>query len=151
MAFMLAAFGWLVFGRYVLNNTPTWVEQLSLVLICYIVFLGAAAGVRENTHLKVSFICQAMPAKVQWVLRLAVDLAVCAFGVVMFFACLELMAFGWDTKLPMLQVPESVRTLPVAICGALICLFAAARVLGRLERKEASEDAGIAPRSGIGD
>ena len=26
-------FGWLVFGRYVLNATPTWVEQVSLLLV----------------------------------------------------------------------------------------------------------------------
>ena len=54
-------FGWLVFGRYVLNDTPTWVEQLALVLICYIAFLGAAAGVRDGTHLGVSFIREALP------------------------------------------------------------------------------------------
>ncbi|MEO1104572.1 MAG: hypothetical protein AAFW98_12705, partial [Pseudomonadota bacterium] len=25
--------GWLVFGRYVLNATPTWVEQVALLLV----------------------------------------------------------------------------------------------------------------------
>lgn len=40
---LVTTFGWLVFGRYVLNVTPTWVEQLALLLICYIAFLGAAA------------------------------------------------------------------------------------------------------------
>ena len=35
---MTAIFGWLVFGRYVLNSTPTWVEQVSLLLVVYIGF-----------------------------------------------------------------------------------------------------------------
>ncbi|MEO0760687.1 MAG: TRAP transporter small permease subunit, partial [Pseudomonadota bacterium] len=37
-------FGWLVFGRYVLNATPTWVEQAALLLVMTIAFLGAAVG-----------------------------------------------------------------------------------------------------------
>jgi TRAP-type C4-dicarboxylate transport system permease small subunit len=51
---MTAIFGWLVFGRYVLNATPTWVEQVSLLLIVYIGFLGASVGVHKKTHLGVS-------------------------------------------------------------------------------------------------
>ena len=35
-------FGWLVFGRYVLNATPTWVEQAALLLVMVIAFIGAA-------------------------------------------------------------------------------------------------------------
>ena len=43
-------FGWLVFGRYVLNATPTWVEQVALLLVVYIGFLGASTGVhKKNT------------------------------------------------------------------------------------------------------
>ena len=30
---MTVIFGWLVFGRYVLNDTPTWVEQYALLLV----------------------------------------------------------------------------------------------------------------------
>jgi TRAP-type C4-dicarboxylate transport system permease small subunit len=48
MVVMTAIFGWLVFGRYVLNATPTWVEQVSLLLIVYISFLGASTGVHRK-------------------------------------------------------------------------------------------------------
>ncbi|MEP3278705.1 MAG: TRAP transporter small permease [Stappiaceae bacterium] len=132
MAFMLAIFGWLVFGRYVLNDTPTWVEQLALVLVCYIVFLGAAAGIRENSHLGVTFIREGMPAPVRRVLRLVVDVALAGFGLLMFLSCLELVQFGLSTDLPMLNVPESVRTFPAAVCGALMFVFSSARIVGRL-------------------
>ena len=42
MVSLIAIFGWLVFGRYVLNDTPTWVEQAALVLVVWITFLGGA-------------------------------------------------------------------------------------------------------------
>ncbi len=44
MVTLIVIFGWLVFGRYVLNDTPTWVEQTSLLLVAWITFLGAAVG-----------------------------------------------------------------------------------------------------------
>jgi len=48
---MTLMFAWLVYGRYVLNDTPTWVEQVSHLLLMVIAFLGAAVGVRQDTHL----------------------------------------------------------------------------------------------------
>lgn len=134
MVTLVAIFAWLVFGRYVLNETPTWVEQLALVLICYIAFLGAAAGVRDNTHLGVSFIREAMPPRIRRSLRILAEAAMTGFGLVMFLSCMELVAFGWATLLPMLNVPEGVRTLPAAICGGLIFLFAGGRTIAMVHK-----------------
>jgi len=124
---LISTFGWLVFGRYVLNVTPTWVEQLALLLICYITFLGAAAGVFEDSHLGVTFIREAFGDRVEAILILLGDVVLAGFGLVMLLASIELVQFGWSTKLPMLNIPESYRTLPSAICGGLIFLFAGMR------------------------
>ena len=59
-AMYLAVFGlwtivglvsWQVFGRYVLNDTPTWAESLTLVVILYVALIGAAVGVRDAGHI----------------------------------------------------------------------------------------------------
>lgn len=131
MVVLVAIFGWLVFGRYVLNATPTWVEQLALLLIVYITFLGTAVGVFEETHLGVTFLRDALPARLRRIAAMFADSLIAGFGLVMMFACLELFEFGWSTKLPMLNIPESFRTLPAAICGGMMSLFAGARVVGR--------------------
>lgn len=128
---LVAIFGWLVYGRYVLNVTPTWVEQLALLLICYITFLGAAAGVHENTHLGVSFIRESLPGPIRRVLRIVCDIAVAGFGIMMMLSCIELVRFGWSTKLPMLDIPEGMRTLPAAILGGLMFLFAGFRAFAQ--------------------
>ncbi len=129
---LVVTFGWLVFGRYVLNATPTWVEQLALLLICYIAFLGAAAGVRDNTHIGVSLFRDMMPPTVQKLLMILIDIALGVFGAVMLFAGLTLMSFGWDTLLPMLHIPETVRTAAITSLGALTMLFAGTRALLRI-------------------
>lgn len=126
---LILTFAWLVFGRYVLNQTPTWVEQLALVLVVWITFLGAGAGVHDDTHLGVSFIREAMPPKIRHVLRIICEVTMAGFGLVMLVACTELVQFGWSTKLPMLNIPEGIRTLPAAIAGGLIFLFATERAV----------------------
>jgi len=132
LVILIVTFGWLVFGRYVLNVTPTWVEQLALVLICYIAFLGAAAGVRDDTHLGVSLFRDMLPMPLQKVLIVIIDFALAAFGCVMLIAGRELMIFGWDSLLPMLNIPESVRTLAITLCGALVLLHAGTRGIIRI-------------------
>lgn len=131
---LLVIFGWLVFGRYVLNVTPTWVEQLALLLVVYITFLGAAAGIHEETHLGVSFIREAFPDWLRKPLRIIADLILAVFGFIMFFACIELVQFGWSTNLAMLNIPEGIRTMAAAICGGLVFIFASAHALSRIYR-----------------
>lgn len=126
---LIVTFGWLVFGRYVLNVTPTWVEQLALVLVGYIAFLGAAAGVYEDNHLGVTMFRNMLGERARAVIMIAVDLALAGFGAVMFLSGIDLMRFGWDTLLPMLNVPESIRTLSAVLCGGLIVLFAGTRAV----------------------
>lgn len=129
---LLVIFGWLVWGRYVVNVTPTWVEQLALVLVCYITFLGAATGVYEDSHLGVSFIREALPDPIRKVLRILVDLILMVFGLFMFVSCLELVQFGWDNILPMLGVSEGIRTLPAAIFGLLCGLFSGSHAISKI-------------------
>jgi TRAP-type C4-dicarboxylate transport system permease small subunit len=48
---VICAVSWQVFGRYVLNNTPTWAESLALLLVIYVTMLGVAVGVRDAGHI----------------------------------------------------------------------------------------------------
>jgi len=96
---MTAIFAWLVFGRYVLNDTPTWVEQVSLLLVMVIAFLGAAAGVKEHTHLSVVVFRNIVPTRVRTVFVFVSDSLMTVFGGMMFWYGIEL------------------------ICGALLFLF----------------------------
>lgn len=125
---LIATFGWLVFGRYVLNDTPTWVEQLALLLVVYITFLGAAAGVRYETHLSIDFVREALPVAPRAVMRVVSDLIVIVFGGFMAVQGYQLVATNLERAIPMIGLSESWRAAPLAICGALMVVFAAARL-----------------------
>lgn len=128
---LVVTFGWLVFGRYVLNSTPTWVEQLALLLVCYIAYLGAAAGIHENSHLGVTLFRDATGPKISGIILIFTDAILSVFGLIMCIACIELFNFGWATLLPMLEIPESFRTLSALLCGGLVFIFAGVRAIFR--------------------
>lgn len=136
-------FGWLVFGRYVLNATPTWVEQMALLLVMVIAFLGAAVGVHENYHLSVTAFRSAVPSWIRTVCVVVTDLAMAGFGLLMLIYGAKLTAFKWDTMIPLIHLPEGLRSLPLTVGGGLILLFSAAHLarvaLGRDLRRDTIE------------
>lgn len=140
---MTVIFAWLVFGRYVLNDTPTWVEQVSLLLVMVIAFLGAAAGVQQDSHLSVVLFRSMFPPKIRTLFVFITDVLMAGFGSLMFWYGLELTKFKWNTLIPLIQWSEGLRSLPLTICGALIFLFSMGHLirllLGRDERVDSIE------------
>ncbi|MEP3056157.1 TRAP transporter small permease [Ascidiaceihabitans sp.] len=120
---MTVFYVWLVYGRYVLNDTPTWVEQVSLLLVMVITFLGAAVGVHQHSHLSVVVFRNIVPRPVRNFFVLVTDLLMIGFGGMMFWYGIELTKFKWNSLIPLIQVSEGLRSLPLTICGALLCLF----------------------------
>jgi TRAP-type C4-dicarboxylate transport system permease small subunit len=51
---LLAAGFWQVFARFVLSAPPTWSEELMIYLSEWLVFLGAAIGVRMRAHISIT-------------------------------------------------------------------------------------------------
>lgn len=115
-------FGWLVFGRYVLNATPTWVEQIALLLVVYIGFLGAAVGIHKKTHLGVSVFREISPRPVQRIFELMSHTIMTGFGLVMIVYGYKLTIFKWSHEIPLIHVPEGLRALPIVLSGIFIFL-----------------------------
>jgi TRAP-type C4-dicarboxylate transport system permease small subunit len=122
LIFMTVIFGWLVFGRYVLNSTPTWVEQVSLLLVVYIGFLGGAAGVHRKTHLGVAVFREMSPVPVQRIFDFLSFSLLAAFGLTMVIYGYKLTVFKWDTDVPLLQISEGWRSLPILLSGVFVFL-----------------------------
>ncbi len=116
-------FGWLVYGRYVLNATPTWVEQVSLLLIVLIAFLGASVGIHKNTHLGVSFFREMAPRPVQRAFEFLTHATLLIFSATMAYYSYQLVLFKWDTLIPLIHVPEGLRAIPIMLCGIFTFLF----------------------------
>lgn len=133
-------FGWLVFGRYVLNATPTWVEQVSLLLVSLIGFLGASVGIHEKTHLSVSYFRDLSPPRVRWFFESLTYLLLAVFGAVMMVYSFQLVLFKWGTAIPLIHVPEGLRAVPIMICGGAILLYSIGHLIRFFRQTKRNDD-----------
>ena len=126
---LVAMTGWMVFGRYVLNDTPTWVERGATLAILCIALPVAAVGVRERFHLSVLGFRDRLPAGPRRAVELASDVTVGLFGVAMAYWGWELVQTVWAFRIPLLGVSQGWSYVPMVVCGALVALFAVEQVL----------------------
>ncbi|WP_290979629.1 TRAP transporter small permease [Ferrovibrio sp.] len=119
-----------VFGRYVLNDTPTWAESLALVLVLYVTMFGAAVGVRDAGHIGLeSLVGLLLPAPWRrWVEGL-IHLLVAAFGATMAWHAGLLAESVMGYKIPTLGLPEGINHVSLSLAGALIVLFSIEHIL----------------------
>jgi TRAP-type C4-dicarboxylate transport system permease small subunit len=127
---------WQVFGRYVLNSSPTWAENLALVLILYVTLIGAAVGVRDAGHIGMDSLLVMVPERIRNRIELLIHVLVAAFGVFMAYNGYVLGASVADYKLPNIHLPEWIRYVPLVISGVLIVLFSIEHFIANLRGEE---------------
>lgn len=120
---IIAIVSFQVFGRYVLNNSPTWAENLALVLILYVTLIGAAIGVRDAGHIGMESLLILVPEKLRNKLEMVIHVLVAIFGAMMIYNGWVLGASVSPYKLANINLSEAWRYVPLAISGVLIVLF----------------------------
>ncbi len=125
-----------VFGRYVLNDTPTWAEALALVLILWVTMLGAAVGVRDAGHIGMESLLVWVKAETRRRLEIVIHLLSASFGAMMAWQGAILAESVMGYKIPTLGIPEGFNHLPVAIAGALIVLFSIEHIVALVKGEE---------------
>ncbi len=132
--------GWQVFGRYVLNNSPSWSEPLSLYLMSWFIMLGAAVGVRESVHLGLDIVRYVMPPAIQKTMDLVSLGLIVLFGIGMAYYSTLLAAGTWSATIPVLGWPGGVDFIPMILGGAMISLFALERFVDVALGEEVAAD-----------
>jgi TRAP-type C4-dicarboxylate transport system permease small subunit len=137
---MTVIIGWQIFGRRVLNDTPTWSEPLSLHLMLWFILFGAAVGVRESVHLGLDIVRYVMPEPVQKLMDLTSLGFIVLFGIAMTWYSILLAAGTWSAPIPVLGWPGGVDFFPMIGGGILITLFSLERFVDvALDRRIAAD------------
>ena len=125
-----------VFGRYVLNSSPTWTENFALVLVLYVTLLGAAVGVRDAGHIGMESLLVLVPEHVRNRVELVIHAIVIAFGAFMVYDGFVLGQSVFTYKIPNLGLPEFVRYVPLVLSGALVISFSVEHVIALIDGTE---------------
>ncbi|KRG68578.1 TRAP transporter small permease [Pseudoxanthomonas dokdonensis] len=116
--------GWQVIARYVLNDSPSWTEPVTLLLLSTAMSLGAASGVHTQRHFGFFLLADAAPPRLRRVLSALTPLVIIAIGAVIAFWASRLLADGIDIRVAGAAMPQSINYLPLAIGGVLMVVFA---------------------------
>lgn len=124
--------GWQVFGRFILQSSPSWSEQAALILMIWYVFLAAGAGVWERFHIRIEILEQRLEAGSRKRLRIAIHALIAAMGLILLVFGVQLVWLVSEHVIPSLGISRAFAYLPIPATGALITLFSLGRIRVRL-------------------
>jgi TRAP-type C4-dicarboxylate transport system permease small subunit len=134
---MTAFVAWQVFGRYVLNESPSWTEPASLLLMSWFILLGSAVGVREGNHLGFEIALHHAPPGLRQIMLAITEVLVVVFGAAMAWYSADLAAGTWSAAMPGLPIPQGMDYVPLVVGGILISLFSMEKLVRLLLAGEA--------------
>ena len=121
--------GWQVFARYVINDSPSWTEPVTLLLLATATSLGAACGVHTNRHFGFFLLHDHVRPGARLAIDVIVTLVIVAIGAVVAYWGAVLLVDGLDFKAAGANLPQSINYLPLSIGGALMVVFALNRLV----------------------
>ncbi|GAA3874185.1 TRAP transporter small permease [Celeribacter arenosi] len=131
LVLMTAFIAWQVWGRFVLNDTPTWTESSAVIIMGWFIFLGAAVGIREGYHLSFDVLLYILPDRVKKILYSVSDITVVAFGIGMMYYGYLLAEKTWPSTIPNLGFSGGIAFLSLIFGGFLMVIFSLERLARR--------------------
>ena len=136
MIALISAVTWQVFGRYVLNNTPTWAESLALLIVLWVTMLGVVVGVRDAGHIGLESMLALAPEALRLKMEYLIHILVLIFGALMAWNCAYLVESVWTYRLPTLGISEGWRYVPATLAGVLIVMFSIEHIIALANGQE---------------
>ncbi len=94
--------------RFVFELGFSWTEEIARVMFIWVIFLGAAVGMRRHLHFRVTAGLKLFPQNIRWVAELAGD------GVLLFF-CLALAWHGYELVMSTVEVEFRLRATGISM------------------------------------
>lgn len=139
---MTAIIGWQVFGRFVLNSSPSWTEQASLILMIWYVMFAAAAGVYEGFHIRIALLEEKFGERARPLLRVVATIIV-IIGLVLLVYGVQLCWAVRSNVVPSLGISRAVAYIPLPLSGVLMALFALPQMLTGRQPGDDAREAGV--------
>ena len=112
-----------VVGRYVFGQSYGWIEELSIVILCWAAWATACLLLRDNRHLMVNVMVDRLPEKYRRLVRLLMGIVVFFFLLIVIYASkgtIEAMAGITFISFPL---PINIKFFSVPVGAALLAYY----------------------------
>jgi TRAP-type C4-dicarboxylate transport system permease small subunit len=113
-----------VFSRYVMMRTFTWYDEIARLCFVWMIFLGAAVGVRRGSHFRLHLLVNRFGSRAARAARVLSVLVVAGFGAVLIWQGLKLVELGQFQQTPVMGLSKAYVYASMPVGGALMIVFA---------------------------
>lgn len=134
-AVLIAAVLIQVVGRLT-GNAPVWTEELTRFALLYMVAFGAGLAFRSGDLVNVDVICESLPGRMPWLLRLLSSVATAGLALYLLAPAWRYVSIGRMQTSPALGLRMDLAHLTIWLMLAGLALFGGLRILGMLSGAE---------------
>lgn len=112
-----------VFNRFVLKTPLAWSEDLAMLLFQWIVFLGAALGVKRTRHFGIELVVRHFPERVRHGVELVTPIVMAIVAVVMIIQGWAILGINRTRIYATMDLSYTWAFLPIPLSGVLILVY----------------------------
>ena len=112
-----------VFNRFILKTPLAWSEDLAMLLYQWVVFVGAALGVKRMRHFGIELVVRQFPDRWRHRIELVTPLAVLIVAVVMIVQGYNILTLNMNRIYSTMNLSYIWAFLPIPLSGVLIIVY----------------------------
>src|SRR3546814_324714 len=122
-AIMLVCITIQVVMRYVFGQTPSWSEEMAVLMFAWTTLGGLALGIHEGFHVRLTLALDPLPGAGRIWAERGIDLIVAGFGAYLAWSGLRFVEFTRGSVSAAIAYPIEILHGMAPIAGALVCLL----------------------------
>jgi TRAP-type C4-dicarboxylate transport system permease small subunit len=126
------------FFRYVIENPPTWTEELARFLFAWQIFLGAGLAFGRGSHIVVDALLVVLPSGGQRLLAVGTDVIVLGFLAVLAWLGIRMVQLTSDTYSTAMHLNMGIVYASLPFGAAISAMYVAMHLMDALRGKAVS-------------
>ena len=122
LVFLTILITYSVISRFIFNTPVAWQYEATLVCLSWVVFIGMSVTFRNDEHMRLTFVSNAMPEKFRNIWLCIMDLFVLVFLVVAAYLSLSVIRNAMPTQYQTIPVSRGLFYMPFPI-GCCLSVF----------------------------
>lgn len=118
-----------VFTRYVLNKGQFWAEEVSVITMMWIGFLGASGGVWTNSHIGLRLFIERLPDILRKIVEIVNHIIIAGFSLLLFYYGTVLVKRTMSGTLSATKIPIGYSYLIIPIATAFMTIFSLLKII----------------------
>ncbi len=113
-----------IFMRYVLQDSFSWTEELTLWFFAWFIWIGISYGFKTQQHIRISFFQNLFSERIGLFIQITINMLILVFFAILIYQCVDMitMPYVLKQKSVVLQLPISYLYSSAPVGAALCCL-----------------------------